>query len=448
MFWHDPFQARQRFDGVVVWLCAFILTAAPAFAAGLYQDGAGGRAMSMGGTGTAVADDPLGALFDNPAALSLVDRPTIQTDLDGAVARGAFHNRVNDDSGMTTAGAIGAFAASVPFGPVRLAFGVNPDISARDSWRYRDAPGGADGATTYGLRRDESEILLLRSALGASWQVLPTLSVGADFGLLYNENELYTPYVFQSQPTLRTAKTLLDLQTDGFGWNAQVGVRWQPVRTLALSAVYTSGSNVDSHGHASGNAGAQFANLGLGGARPTFAYDAEVDNAFPEQVSAGLSWQATRSLTLSGQFDWIHWAGSFDTLPVHLTNGSNPDLNGVAGSNRLNDNVPLRWSDQFVGRVGVEQRFGEHWTVRGGYAYGNNPVPDGTLTPLNAAITEHLLTAGVGYRRGPWRVDAYYQWQLPATARVGRSDLAAGEYSNSVVEVNVQRFGLSLAYAF
>ena len=54
-----------------------------------------------------------------------------------------------------------------------------------------------------------------------------------------------------------------------------------------------------------------------------------------------------------------------------------------------------------MGRLGVEQAFGEHWAVRAGYAYGNNPVPDGTLTPLTAAITEHLLTLGRGLQDGP-----------------------------------------------
>ena len=81
--------------------------------------------------------------------------------------------------------------------------------------------------------------------------------------------------------------------------------------------------------------------------------------------------------------------------------------------------------------------------MRAGYSYGNNPVPDDTLTPLTAAITEHLLTAGVGYKTGRWRFDAAYQWEVPATARVGHSDLAAGEYSNSVTSVYIQWVSLS-----
>ncbi len=329
-----------------------------------------------------------------------------------------------------------------------LRLGLNPDIALRDRWHYRDAPGGADGITSYGVQLDSAEILLLRSALGASWQVCPDLSLGANVGFLYNENRLQTPYVFQTQPVLRTVKTLLDLQTDGFGWNAQVALRWQPISNLTFSAVYTSQATIDTHGRATGDAGVQLTNLGLGAARHDFGYDAEVENVFPQQVSGGLAWEPTTRLTLSAQFDWLAWSDAFDTLPVRLTRGNNADLNALVGSHRLNDNVPLRWRDQYVGRLGVERKLGDRWTARAGYAYGNNPVPAGTLTPLNAPITEHLLTAGVGFHRGRVTVDAAYQWQVPATARVRRSQLAAGEYSDSVTEIDVQWLGLTTTIGF
>jgi hypothetical protein len=45
-------------------------------------------------------------------------------------------------------------------------------------------------------------------------------------------------------------------------------------------------------------------------------------------------------------------------------------------------------------------------------------------------------------------VDAAYQWELPATGRVGHSELAAGEYSNSVTQVNVQWLNLTVKYGF
>ncbi len=402
----------------------------------------------MAGSGTAVADDPLSALFDNPAALGEINRPTLEGTVDGALAEGTFHNRANAGAGLSQPGATGEFAASIPAGPVTLALGINPDISLLDGWKVRDAPGGADGRTSYGVRDNASEILLLRTALGAAWQVTPSFSIGGNVGLLYNENRLQTPYVFQTQRVLKTVKTLLNLDTSGFGWNGEVALRWRPIPKVALSLAYTGESRVETYGTARGNADVQLARLGLGAARPNFSYDAKVGNTFPQQLSAGASWQARRGLTLSAQEDWIDWSDAFQTLGIHLSHGTDRDLNGLVGGSGLNDYVPLRWHDQFVERVGFEQVIDSHWTVRGGYAYGNNPVPPDTLTPLNAAITEHTLTAGVGYRVGHVTIDAAYQWELPATGGVRHSDLAAGEYSHSSTEVNVQWLSLTTKYEF
>ena len=460
--WHPPFANRKtriytrlsanfRLGLLAIVAGLFLLGNPPAWAVSLSQDGAGGRAAGMGGVGTSVANDPLSALFNNPAALAdLGTRPMVQAGGDLGVLGGSFYNRVNGDANLSTVAGIGQFAASVPVGPFSFGIGVNPDIAARVSGHYDDAPGGADGATSYGNTRNTSELLLLRSAVGAGYRIAPDCFVGLTVGLLYNVNELRTNYVFQSQPVLRTVKTGLDLNTDGFGYNFQAGFRWRPVQTVSLNISYTSRSQVRSHGSATGNAGVQLTNLGLGAARHDFEYDAEVTNDFPQMVNAGVAWlpPMVKGLTVSGQFDWINWSQAFDDLPVHLTNGNNANLNGLVGSRTLNDDVPLRWRDSYVGRFGAEQVFGQHWAVRLGYAYGSHPTPSNTLTPLTAALPEHLPTGGLGYHTGRWRVDAAYQWQIPATDRVKRSALAAGEYSNSVTEVHTQLVNVTAAVSF
>ena len=377
--------------------------------------------MAMGGSTTAIANDPQDALAGNPAALNEIKGPTLEVSGFGGFLHGTFSNSANDGNVLNNAGALGAIAMAAPAGPFRFALGFSPDIALSAPWRYRDAPGGADGATTYGVQPQQSSISLLRTSFGVSWQVAPTLSLGASVGLLYNRNSLQAPYVFQSQPTLRTAKTLLDLETDGFGWNGQGGILWKPIPTVSLGVSYTSPSRIVSDGTASGDAYAQFANLGLGGARSDFAYDASVINVFPQQVSAGVGWQATPKLLLSAQMDWINWANAFETLRVRLKNGNNNDINGLLSSTSLNDDIPLHWRDQFVWRFGVEYEVAENWTLRAGYSYARNPVPSDTLTPLTAAITEHTLTAGVGFHKGKFKVDLGYQWALPNTVKSARA---------------------------
>ena len=387
--------------------------------------------------------------MSNPAALSNVKGPTLELTGIAGFVHGDFSNRANNGSVMNNSGLIGSAAASAPWGPVTLALGFNPDMALRDHWHYRDAAGGADGATTYGVQSQESEILLLRTSFGVSWQATPTLSLGASVGLLYNKNVLNAPYVFQSQPTLHTAKTLLNLDTDGLGWNVEGGILWKPIPTVSVGVSYTTRSRIATDGRATGNAGVQLENLGLGAARPDFAYDATVINVFPQQVSAGMGWQATPKLLLSAQMDWLNWANAFDTLAVRLKNGNNKDLNALVGSTSLNDDVPLDWRNQFVWRFGVEYALNPNWTLRAGYAYSQNPVPAGTLTPLTAAITENKVTAGIGYHKGIFKIDLAYQWAIPNTEHVGQS--IAGlrrEYSNSSVRVTEQWVGLTTTIEF
>ena len=128
-------------------------------------------------------------------------------------------------------------------------------------------------------------------------------------------------------------------------------------------------------------------------ARPDFHYDAEVVNIFPQMVTAGVSWRAHPRVRLAAQVDWINWSDAFDRLEINLAHGNNADLNGLVGANTMTDFAPLNWRDRFVYRAGVEFAVTENFWLRGGWSYGKSPVPDETLTPLTAAITEHTFSA-------------------------------------------------------
>ncbi len=420
-------------------------------ASGIFRDGVGARPMALGGADVGWAEGPLSAFAANPAGAGWLEAPRLDLGLTGVIPEGRFSNVANDDAPLRSSfGVLPDAAFGLPLGhrPVGLFVGFVPEAALSADWRYVDAPGGADGRTTYGLQPQKSEIILLRSGVGLGWAVTPKVSLGGSFGLIYNNNTLETTYVFQTQPALRGAKTLLDLRTDGFGVDGQVGLLFRPVTNLQVGLAYKTPSSVDSHGHASGNAGVQFANIGLGGARPDFHYDAEVDTEFPQIVSGGVFWQAHPRWRLLAQVDWINWSDAFDQLPVILTHGNNADLNGVVGSSTLRDTIPLDWRDQFVYRAGVEFAVLQNLALRVGYSYGRNPVPAGTLTPLTAAIMEHTFTTGLGWRVGRFQMDFAYQYDIPNTVHVGRSSLLSGEYSNSTTEVALHWLALTVSTRF
>ena len=133
---------------------------------------------------------------------------------------------------------------------------------------------------------------------------------------------------------------------------------------------------------------------------------------------------------------------------IRLTAGNNADLNAFLGSDSIQDSIPLRWQDRFVYRTGIEFRATESFMLRGGYAFGENPVPAGTLTPMTAAIMEHTLTAGIEWRFGRFSLGGAYQFDFPASESVAASTLAGGEYSNTATELAVHWFGLTTGWEF
>ncbi|MBI3415386.1 MAG: TonB-dependent receptor [Verrucomicrobia bacterium] len=422
-------------------------------ASGIYRNGVGARAMSLGGADVAWAGDALGAMSLNPAGLGFLKDTSLDVSFAGALLDAKFTNPVNRDGYLKNSlGGLADAALAIPVGstPVTLGLGVIPDSLLSANWRYTDAPGGLDGVTSYGFQKHHSEIILLRTALGAGVALGEKISVGASLGVVYNRNTLQSPYIFQEQPALRGAKTLLDLGTDGFGVNGNFGVLFRPHPDWQIGLAYRTETRIRSHGEASGNAGVQLKSLGglFALARPDFHYDAEVVNTFPQMISGGVSWRAHPRLRLTTQVDWVNWHDAFDRVRIKLSNGDNADLNGLAGGNSLEDSAPLNWKDAFVYRAGVDFAVSENFHLRGGYSYGRNPVPAETLTPLTAAIAEHTFTAGIGFTRGRYQIDFAYQYDLPVTGRVDVSALRSGEYSRSEVDLSIHWIGLTTSIRF
>ncbi len=395
--------------------------------------------------------DPVDAAEGNPAGLGTLDGRVLEAGGLGSLASGSFRNTIDNHGHLGgTAGAIpyGAVAARLGESPWRVGLAVTPDALMRAKWRYLDPPGTA--GASYGLQTNQSEILAIRSSAALAWSHgLPDArhwSLGGTVGLVYNTNTLRAPFIFQQQPQLAGLKVLLDLHTAGFGWNGSAGAQWQVTPGLRFGAAWKSSTAVQSHGEASGTASAQFTALGIV-ADPAFHYRAEVDNRLPQVAALAASWQVKR-VRLVAEGDWTHWHGAFASLPVKLKEGTNATINTVAGSPDIRDEVPLNWRDQGAARAALEAPLGRRWMVRGGYAFQSDPVPSATLTPVTAAILEHLVAVGAGWRSGAWTTDLAYSAQLPASGSVGVSSLRAGEYTGSRVSVSIQSITATLRRSF
>jgi long-chain fatty acid transport protein len=426
------------------------------YANGIDGNGTGAESMAMGGTDVAWVQSPLEALGDNPAGLGFLTQSEMDLGGVGAFAEGRFSKPTANSNGTldSTPAGMPEGALGIPLGKLPAAVGIGfiPESLLLAHWNYVDppgAPGDFDAGVSYGNQLDKSEILVLRSAIGIGVALSPRLSVGISIGAVLNKNELVTPYIFQnlSAPDAGVdgAKTLLNLNTFGVGWNAQIGILYRPLDNLQFGLSYQNKYRVVTTGDASGDAYAQFPPAPPG--TYSFHYDAEVDNTFPDQVSLGGSWKFLPNWRVAAQVDWVDWGNAFTTLPVKLNNGTGPVVPGVLGTS-FSDSIPLNWKSEFVYRVGLEYALTDDLFLRAGYCYGHSPVPNSTLTPLTAAIMDNTVTAGVGYRWRSCEFDLAYQYDLPATQNVAASSLLSGEYANSSTKVSIHWFAAMMKFTF
>lgn len=421
----------------------------PVQAQDFYWTTVGARSQALGGVYVPSSSGALEALAANPAGLSVLSQRTLDLGISGIFARGSFTNSANQNAPMTTSPGVMPYGAfGTPIGHSRFSFGIGliPELTSVSDWRYVDAPGAA--GATYGMQQQKSAILAARSTAGFGVSFGPSLAIGATVGADYNQNTLEAPYIFQQQPVLAGLKTMLNLHTDGIGWNTSVGVIARPSRKLTFGLAWKSETIINSTGNATGDAGAQFAALGLAGVPADFHYSAAVRNVLPQSVIGSLNWRVNPRWLLVFQTDWVNWKDAFVTLPVSLTNGTNTAINGLLKSTSLNDGVPLDWKDQYSFHGGVERLLTESVSVRGGFAHANNPVPGSTVTPLTAAIMGNQLTTGIGYRHGRYRLDLAYGYALRGQASVQHSALLSGEYNNSQVQLGTQNLTLNSSIQF
>lgn len=212
-------------------------------------------------------------------------------------------------------------------------------------------------------------------------------------------------------------KGLIDVEeTYSYGIGGRVGVLWRPTEWLSLGAVYIpktlmadykGKAHVDftSFFNQEGVLAEVFAELTLpnGGAQGLAAdYDFKiVDFQLPQEIDLGIAFRPIDSLLIAVDFRWIQWSDTMKSFRVKLTNGNNPDVNTLAGSDSITADLSNNWKDQYVIAVGVEYALTKQWIFRVGYNWSNNPIPDDDLTPQIPAIVEHHLTLGVTYRYSP-----------------------------------------------
>jgi long-chain fatty acid transport protein len=123
------------------------------------------------------------------------------------------------------------------------------------------------------------------------------------------------------------------------------------------------------------------------------------DFQWPATWAVGAAFQATDRLLLVGDIKRINWADTMQQFRMVFTaDATQADaMAGAFAGLELDAVLFQRWEDQTVYQVGGAYQVNSQLTLRAGYNYASNPVPDQYLNALFPAIVERHVTAGFGY---------------------------------------------------
>jgi long-chain fatty acid transport protein len=416
----------RRLPFFAAFLGLFSVLAAPLWADGVVLNGISPRSLSRGGTNLGHADNG-GILHDNPAAMVNLDGCGIEEI--GVIAL----TNIFDYSDLENTGGVNSnvFTPLPEFSYVRKScdgvwaygLGVFPEAGFAEDYTMQ-------GPAPFfpGPRKYKSFGALTKILPGVSCRLTDRLAVGGTFGLGYSQVEFEGPYTLQG-PSAPGLPTLVNVHGRGVTpvWSA--ALQYQLTCTTTIGATYLSASRFDLEGETRVDLP-----FGIASTR----YESELEVEWPQSAGVGVRQQIGCYEALSADVIWFGWSGAFDEARLRLWNPSHPAFGPI------NENIPLRWRDSVSVRTGYERELAVGGTLRLGYVYHRNPIPDGTLTPFIQATLQHALSVGYGWPCGAWNVDVGYMYLFGPTQRVADSELLGDDFSISSHDATVHAvfFGL------
>jgi long-chain fatty acid transport protein len=267
---------------------------------------------------------------------------------------------------------------------------------------------------------------------------LSALSFTGKIGLAYKVNDQLSfglSYTLPTSLTFKNGKATMDMtyqMNDAFGKAVQGYMAQNPnssAQDAQLAVIQ------------------EFSQMGIDlskGASDT--YNLETKLKLPQSLGFGVSYSPVQPLRLGLDVEWLNWSNAFNQMSISLTNGQNPNIARMLGSNSLNVDFPLDWKNAVLIKVGGQYDISTTFTVRAGYAYGENPVPSSTLFSIFPAIAVNHIMVGASYKiYGPVTVNAAYEIGLKKTCCSSNSSQIASEYDSSMSDLsaNVYHLGLS-----
>jgi len=354
--------------------------------------GIGAKATALGGAFSAYADDVY-AVYYNPAGLTQIQSPTLSVGLEvlnpdikihdfkavdgdgtpvqpyGVSFSDTSSNLLVPHAGFATHLFKGVYFGIATYVPYGLHIKWNDNTSQN--------PGAYNGFESY----------YLRAVVTPTIAVKLTDKLAAGFGISFGRSEagtqrrIYAPTI----PTLNN-RVIKGEMTDDFNVSFNVGFLYKPYDNLSFGVTYRSRTYTDFEG-----------TVEVVGIDKVHA-STKIDH--PDQLQMGVKYQPNKKLTLTADVVWTNWSSVKD----YTIKFSRPLLG------KTYEYFPRDWKDTRQLRLGIEYKWNEIVTLRGGYFYDPSPIPDHTFDMLWPDADKKTYSLGMGLHLGKWTVDTVLQY--------------------------------------
>ncbi len=186
-----------------------------------------------------------------------------------------------------------------------------------------------------------------------------------------------------SVPTTQDGEVKLEADDWGLGFN--VGALFTPGDRTRFGVAFRSEIDHSADGDADFTNDSAGIGAALNGAGLFLDTGASADVTTPATLSAGAYHEYENGLSLMAEVAWTEWS-VFDELRVEFDNPSQPD------------NVTTEdWDDSWFVALGARYQLTPNFSLNGGIAYDESPIPDETRTPRVPGNDRYWVAVGGEY---------------------------------------------------
>jgi len=195
---------------------------------------------------------------------------------------------------------------------------------------------------------------------------------------------------------------------DGVSFGATAGLMWKITPQHTVGIVYRSPFTVQFDGKANLNT--------VLGSQGTSAH---TSINFPQSVAGGYAFRPVKKLKLEVDIEWTNWE------PLHSV------VLHAPGASFDGTTIPFHWEDSLFYEFGAQYDIDDHWTVRAGYIYSENTVPNSTFSPSVPDSNRNVFSVGLGYAvTKRYNVDIVYQHSYSPDRTVNNGTAVDGTWES------------------